>query len=147
MKRRLEEEFCYTDTISNDNEILVTNNNNNRKFVIKINNDNDDLLILYSRYPSTEHEISSTNQIIGIQYIPSLPNEIWINNILIEITCQEYNILKLVSKHIFNLVDYLGALARSAERFKKNYNFIKNNCECALALRVALQKYFTKNYI
>jgi hypothetical protein len=62
MKRKLEEESfcCKKTTFYNKN--LITNN---QKVVIEIDDDNeDDLEILYSRYPSTEYKISSIDKII-----------------------------------------------------------------------------------
>jgi hypothetical protein len=124
MKRKLEEEYfrCIKTTFHNEN--LITNN---QSPVIQTDddddNDEDDLELLYSRYPSTECKISTVDKIIKIQNISlSLPNEIWINHILMFLTCCEYNILKLVSKHVKNLVNYL---------IENNYNtnIIKNNCK------------------
>jgi hypothetical protein len=63
MKRKLEEESycCIKKTTNNENPIT-----NNQNFVIEIDDDDDDddLEMLYSRYPSTEYEISAIDKII-----------------------------------------------------------------------------------
>jgi hypothetical protein len=136
MKRKLEEEsYCCTKIIAGNENLIVASPRspgfariaNNQKFVIKIDDDDkDDFKLLYSRYPSTKHILSAIDKIIKIQDTSlSLPNEIWINHILIFLTCCEYNILKLVSKHIKKLVNDL---------IKDNNNnngviIIKNNCK------------------
>jgi hypothetical protein len=76
MKRKLEEEeeekkeFCHTKIITNNENSIV----NNQKFVIEIDDDNDNNLeILYIRYPSTLYEVSSVEKIIKNENDSSKP--------------------------------------------------------------------------